>query len=103
MKNAKTAYTALEFERHKEGTLLDGRCPGLRLEATAKKRSWIYRYRLHGGRLRQIKLGEFNHLTPLAKAREKWAEQKKIRDSAVVVRDATFEPLDQLLQGWRRA
>ena len=35
-------------------------CPGLRLEATKSKRSWIYRYKSPlDGRMRQTKIGEW--------------------------------------------
>lgn len=74
--------TALACERHQFGTLSDAHCPGLRLVATPKKRSGIYRYRLHTGQLHQFKLGEFPRMT-LAEARVAWAEQKKIRDSVI--------------------
>lgn len=71
--------TALACDRLQSGALADARSPGLRLVATTGKKSWIYRYRLHRGPLRQLKLGEFARMT-LAEAREAWAEQKKIRD-----------------------
>jgi hypothetical protein len=76
----KKELSALACDRHVDGTLCDARCPGLRLVATAKKKAWIYRYRLHTGGVRQIKLGEFSRMK-LAEAREAWAIQKKIRDS----------------------
>src|SRR5207249_3813079 len=74
--------TALACERLQSGTLTDARSPGLRLVATGGKKSWIYRYRLHRGPLRQFKLGEFTRMT-LAEARKAWAEQKKIRDRSL--------------------
>jgi Arm domain-containing DNA-binding protein len=74
--------TALACGRLQSGTLTDARSPGLRLVATAGKKSWIYRYRLQTGPLRQFKLGEFARMT-LAEARELWAEQKKIRDRSL--------------------
>lgn len=61
-------------------TVTDPLCPGLRLTATESNRSWIYRYRLQTGRLRQIKLGELRNMD-LTQAREAWLVQKKLRDN----------------------
>jgi integrase len=79
--------TGLAVTRHKfpEPPLLDGKCPGLRLVALrplrdgAERKSWIYRYRSKDGRLRQIKLGMYPHMS-LATARAAWSGQKAIRD-----------------------
>lgn len=79
--------TGLSVTRHRfpEPPLLDGRCPGLRLVALrplrdgSERKSWIYRYRSRDGRLRQIKLGMYPHMS-LAAARAAWSAQKAIRD-----------------------
>lgn len=55
---------------------IDG-CPGLRLEATASRRSWIYRYKSPvDGRMRQIKIGEWPVLSIAAAA----VEWERLRD-----------------------
>ncbi|KVS62699.1 tyrosine-type recombinase/integrase [Burkholderia cepacia] len=55
---------------------IDG-CPGLRLEATASRRSWIYRYKSPvDGRMRQIKIGEWPALS-VAGAAVEW---ERLRD-----------------------
>lgn len=41
------------------GHLLVQDCPGLRLMATASTKTWTYRYKADGGKLRQVKLGEW--------------------------------------------
>ena len=80
--------TALTVGRHKypAAPLCDGKCEGLRLEASkplqdgSQRKSWIYRYRAKtDGRVRQMKLGMFP-LMSLADARAAWAVQKAIRD-----------------------
>ncbi|AOJ68394.1 alpha/beta hydrolase [Burkholderia sp. ABCPW 14] len=59
---------------------IDG-CPGLRLEATASRRSWIYRYKsLVDGRMRQIKIGEWPALS-IAAAAVEWERLKQERNS----------------------
>lgn len=77
---------ALDVSGLKEpGVLLDGGCPGLRLEAKISKRTgalrkvWFYRYRTAAGVLRQIKLGVFP-TTSLEVARKIWRQAKAIRD-----------------------
>lgn len=74
--------TAKACEHLKTGILTDPARPGLRLEVSAAKsvKSWIYRYRMQTGVLRQIKLGEYPRMS-LEEAREAWAAQKKLRDS----------------------
>ncbi|RQT18187.1 DUF4102 domain-containing protein [Burkholderia contaminans] len=55
---------------------IDG-CPGLRLEATASRRSWIYRYKSPvDERMRQIKIGEWPALSIAAAA----VEWERLRD-----------------------
>ncbi len=59
---------------------IDG-CPGLRLEATASRRSWIYRYKSPvDGRLRQIKIGEWPALS-IAAAAVEWERLKQARNA----------------------
>ncbi|ABC39126.1 phage integrase family protein [Burkholderia thailandensis E264] len=58
---------------------IDG-CPGLRLEATASRRSWIYRYKSPvDGRMRQIKIGEWPALS-IAAAAVEWERLKQARN-----------------------
>lgn len=70
---------------------IDG-CPGLRLEATASRRSWIYRYKSPvDGRMRQIKIGEWPALS-IAAAAVEWERLKQARkagnDPALAKRQA---------------
>ncbi|WP_063533322.1 integrase family protein [Burkholderia sp. MSMB1589WGS] len=59
---------------------IDG-CPGLRLEATASRRSWIYRYKSPvDGRMRQIKIGEWPALS-IAAAAVEWERLKQARNT----------------------
>lgn len=59
---------------------IDG-CPGLRLEATASRRSWIYRYKSPvDGRMRQIKIGEWPVLS-IAAAAVEWERLKQARNA----------------------
>ena len=61
--------------------LVEG-CPGLRLEATASRRAWTYRYKAADGRMKQIKLG----LWPDIKAPEAvaaWKEKSAQRAAGV--------------------
>jgi len=39
----------------KTGTLIDPSCPGLRIVATATRRTWIYRFET-GGRMKQTRI-----------------------------------------------
>jgi integrase len=60
--------------------MVDG-YPGLRLEATATRRSWIYRFKSPvDGRMRQKKIGVWPDIS-LAKAAAAWEELRKQRDS----------------------
>lgn len=59
---------------------IDG-CPGLRLEATTLRRSWIYRYKSPvDGRMRQIKIGEWPALS-IAAAAVEWERLKQARNA----------------------
>ncbi len=58
-------------------------CPGLRLEATTARRSWIYRYKSPtDGRMRQVKLGEWPAMSPAA-AHVEWEKRRAERDAGV--------------------
>ena len=72
--------SALQVERHKDGTLTDPNSPGLRLVASPNSKSWIYRYRNPEGKLKQIKLGDYTSAFGLKEARAAWAKQKAIKD-----------------------
>ncbi|MDF0607184.1 Arm DNA-binding domain-containing protein [Neisseriaceae bacterium TC5R-5] len=56
------------------------RCPGLRLEATAKHHTWIYRYKspVDGG-MKQIKLGRWPALS-FAQAMGEWDKARQQRE-----------------------
>ncbi len=59
---------------------IDG-CPGLRLEASASRRSWTYRYKSPvDGRMRQTKIGEWPALS-LAAAMGEWEKLRSGRDA----------------------
>lgn len=63
-----------------EHLTIDG-CPGLRLEATQKHRTWTYRYKSPtGGAMRQMKLGHWPAMS-LASAMKDWETNRHIRDS----------------------
>ncbi|WP_198294743.1 integrase arm-type DNA-binding domain-containing protein [Burkholderia ubonensis] len=71
---------------------IDG-CPGLRLQATTSRRSWIYRYKSPvDGRMRQIKIGEWPVLSIAVTAVE-WERLRDERnagnDPALTKRQAT--------------
>jgi hypothetical protein len=54
-------------------------CPGLRLEASATRRSWIYRYKSPvDGRMRQTKIGEWPAVS-LAAATVEWERLRSAR------------------------
>lgn len=58
-------------------------CPGLRLEATKSKRSWIYRYKSPlDGRMRQTKIGEWPAIS-LAAATVEWERLRGARSAGV--------------------
>jgi integrase len=58
-------------------------CPGLRLEASTARRSWIYRYKSPvDGRMRQVKLGEWPAMSPAA-AEVEWEKRRADRDAGV--------------------
>lgn len=56
-------------------------CPGLRLEASTTRRSWIYRYKSPvDGKMRQVKLGEWPAMSP-AVAHVTWEKARAERDA----------------------
>lgn len=56
-------------------------CPGLRLEATESRRSWVYRYKSPiDGRMRQVKIGQWPAMSPAAAAVE-WENLREQRDA----------------------
>ena len=58
-------------------------CPGLRLEASTARRSWIYRYKSPvDARMRQVKLGEWPAMSPAA-AQVAWEKARADRDAGV--------------------
>jgi hypothetical protein len=60
-------------------------CPGLRLQATASKRSWIYRYKSPiDGKMRQVKIGEWPKVSPAA-AEVEWEKLRAHRGAGVDV------------------
>lgn len=68
--------------------LTSGDCPGLRVEATATRRAWIYRYRSPvDQRLRQIKIGAWPSMSVHA-AITAWEQLRLARDAG---RDPALE------------
>jgi len=60
--------------------MVDG-CPGLRLVATATRRTWTYRYKSPSdGRMRQVALGGWPAMSPAAAAGA-WADLRARRDA----------------------
>jgi len=75
------ARTAKQLTAGQHFTITD--CPGLRLEATATRRSWIYRYKSPvDGRMRQVKIGEWPAMSP-AVAHVEWEKARQKRDGGV--------------------
>ncbi len=77
----------MDFDARKAKLLEPGQhftisdCPGLRLLATATRRSWIYRYKSPVTKLmRQVKLGEWPAMSP-AKAEVAWEDARTARDA----------------------
>jgi len=55
--------------------VIDG-CPGLRLVASATRKSWAYRYKDHAGRMKQVSLGQW----PAVSAQAAVAAWQALRD-----------------------
>ena len=56
-------------------------CPGLRLTATANRKSWTYRFKSPAtGLIKQIKIGAWPHMPP-SEAATKWQELRSQRDT----------------------
>jgi integrase len=68
---------------------IDG-CPGLRLEASATRKTWTYRYKSHAGLMKQVAIGQYPTM-PVQDAASAW---KNLRD----LRDAGTDPRE-----WRKA
>lgn len=64
-----------------EHLIVDG-CPGLRLEVSITRKTWTYRYRNAGGKLRQVSLGQWP-LVPVQSVVVKWQEARDLRESGV--------------------
>lgn len=62
-----------------EHLVVDG-CQGLRLVATASRRTWTYRYKDAQGRMKQIKLGEWPGMS-IQGAATAWDGQRKLRSA----------------------
>lgn len=73
------AAKALQAGQH---MIVEG-CPGLRLVATASKRTWTYRYKSPiDGRMRQHALGSWPAMSPAAAAGA-WSDLREQRDSGI--------------------
>lgn len=57
-------------------------CPGLRLEAGAKVRTWVYRYKDDAGRMKQLRLGHWPAM-PVTRAVVAWQEQRDKKAAGV--------------------
>lgn len=55
-------------------------CPGLRLEVSATRRAWTYRYKDAAGRMKQVKLGHWPDM-PAAGAAAAWLELREVRST----------------------
>lgn len=64
-----------------EHMVIDG-CQGLRLEASASRKTWIYRYKAADGRMKQVKLGEWPAV-PVQAAAARWQELREQRAAGV--------------------
>nr|WP_246798022.1 integrase arm-type DNA-binding domain-containing protein [Burkholderia perseverans] len=74
---------------------IDG-CPGLRLEASTTRRSWIYRYKSPvDGRMRQTKIGEWPALSLAAAA----SERERLRTDREAGRPGSREAATGRFQG----
>lgn len=63
-------------------------CPGLRLEATATTRAWVYRFKSPlDGKMRQIKIGNWPEVSP-ARAQVEWED---LRDARAAGRDPAMD------------
>lgn len=70
-------------------------CPGLRIEASASKRSWIYRYKSPiDNRMRQTKIGEWPAMS-LAAATVEWERLRSERSAGVDLAEGKRAVRDQ--------
>lgn len=71
-------------------------CPGLRIEASVSKRSWIYRYKSPlDGRMRQTKIGEWPAMS-LAAATVAWERLRSDRGAGVDLAEDKRTARDQI-------
>ncbi|MDD2711353.1 MAG: integrase family protein [Simplicispira sp.] len=65
---------------------MDG-CQGLRLQASGTRKAWVYRYKSHAGKMKQVRLGHWPEMPPVAAA-ARWAELRALRDSGIDPRES---------------
>ena len=61
--------------------VIDG-CQGLRLTATASRKTWVYRYKNSSGKMKQVGLGQWPTVSPQM-AVAKWQELRDQRSSGI--------------------
>lgn len=83
-------FDANNIELMESGQYLNvSACPGLRLRATARQRTWVYRYMSPvDGRVRQISIGRWPELS-LAGAIVEW-------EGLTAMRHAGLEPMPEM-------
>ena len=59
--------------------LVDG-CPGLRLVAAQTRKTWVYRYKDHAGRMKQVRLGQWPAMA-LGQAVAAWGAERANKDA----------------------
>lgn len=60
--------------------VVDG-CKGLRLQATATRKTWVYRYKApETGLMKQVRIGHWPEMPPVAAA-ARWSELRTLRES----------------------
>ena len=63
-----------------EHIVVDG-CKGLRLQATATRKTWVYRYKApETGLMKQVRLGHWPEMPPVTAA-ARWAQLRTLRES----------------------
>jgi len=72
-----------------EHLIVDG-CPGLRLEVSATRKTWTYRYKNAEGRMKQVALGQWP-AESVQSAVVKWQEVRDQRGSGIDPRQARVE------------
>lgn len=71
--------------------LVVGGCPGLRLEATATRKTWTYRYKAPDGRMKQLRIGHWPALSAQA-ALTDWQAMRDKRDAGIDIKAARKAP-----------